>query len=86
MSERFYVDRRVGCIAVRDRTKIDPEYPGLHPDTEGVVRFWSLPKLPVKCETCGHVGEQFSDGEPERLIAECLAEELNADHVDAVPN
>lgn len=36
---RFFVDERGGCIAVRDRTLTDPEYPGLHHDTEGVVWY-----------------------------------------------
>lgn len=31
MSEkRYYVDERAGCVAVRDRTKVNPEEPGLH--------------------------------------------------------
>lgn len=36
---RFFVDSRVGCIAVRDRDKTDPEYQGLHHNTEGVVWY-----------------------------------------------
>lgn len=39
MEERYYVDERVGCIAVRDRT-LDNEEPGLHSDTTGVVKYW----------------------------------------------
>lgn len=37
---RYFVDKRVGCIAVRDRLQTDPDYPGLHSDTRGVVRYW----------------------------------------------
>ena len=38
---RYFVDKRVGCMAVRDRTETDPDYNGLHPDTEGVIRYWA---------------------------------------------
>lgn len=40
--DRFYVDKRVGCVAVRDRNATE-EYPtpGLHQDTIGVVAYWS---------------------------------------------
>ena len=42
---RYYIDERVGKIAVRDRTKDPPlvcgiEYPGLSNTTPGVVRLW----------------------------------------------
>lgn len=39
--DRFYVDKRVGCVAVRDRN-VTEEYPtpGLHFDTIGVVAYW----------------------------------------------
>ena len=37
--ERYFVDERAGCIAVRDRLNTDPDYRGLHWDTEGVVRY-----------------------------------------------
>lgn len=37
---RYYVDNRCGCVAVCDRTKIDPTYQGLHSGTKGVVKFW----------------------------------------------
>jgi len=40
---RYFVDQRGGCIAVRDREHKDhdPDYNGLHPDTGGVVKYWS---------------------------------------------
>lgn len=38
--ERYFVDMRTGCIAVRDRMYTDPEYQGLHEDTPGVVKYW----------------------------------------------
>lgn len=37
--DRFYVDERAGCIAIRDKYNTDQEYKGLHPDTQGVVWF-----------------------------------------------
>jgi len=51
--ERYFVDERVGCIAVRDRENTDPDYNGLHSDTKGVVKFWEgIHKYPT-C-TCGN--------------------------------
>lgn len=39
--DRFYVDKRVGCVAVRDRKFIETNpTPGLHFDTLGVVAYW----------------------------------------------
>jgi len=38
--DRYFVDQRVGCIAVRDRFNTNPDYQGLHRDTKGVVRYW----------------------------------------------
>lgn len=37
--KRYFVDLRVGCVAVRDSQKTDPMYHGLHSDTEGVVWY-----------------------------------------------
>ena len=39
-SERYFVDKRVGCVAVRDRELTNPDYPGLHADTPGVIAFY----------------------------------------------
>ncbi len=38
---RFFLDKRAGCAAVRDRQHIkhDPTYPGLHKDTVDVVEY-----------------------------------------------
>lgn len=40
-TERFFIDERVGCIAVRDRLhpSYDPDYPGLHFDTKDVIFY-----------------------------------------------
>lgn len=41
MTSRFFIDERVGCIAVRDREHpdYDPKYPGLHNDTADVIFY-----------------------------------------------
>lgn len=38
---RFFIDERVGCIAVRDRKhpEYNPDYPGLHNDTADVIFY-----------------------------------------------
>ena len=51
---RYFVDERGGCIAVRDRTKTDPDYQGLHADTYGVVKYWHGHMAKEACPTCGH--------------------------------
>jgi len=48
--ERYFVDLRIGCCAVRDRTKLAnvlfegedpvPEGPGLHAEMQSVVQYW----------------------------------------------
>lgn len=56
MSERYFVDERSGCIAVRDRESTDPTYPGLHSDTTGVVGYWhGRVTEGERCPHCGHV-------------------------------
>lgn len=41
MEDRYFLDIRVGCGAVRDRQNqnYDPTYPGLHSDTPDVVLY-----------------------------------------------
>ena len=50
---RFYVDERVGCIAVRDRTKTDPNRNGLDPDMPDVVWWGRGTNVPRPCSECG---------------------------------
>lgn len=40
--KRYFVDKRGGCVAVRDRKhpNYDPDYSGLHPDTPDVVEYY----------------------------------------------
>lgn len=49
---RFFVDERGGCIAVRDRTKVDPDRKGLGSDMRCVVWFQMGFQLPTKCPHC----------------------------------
>jgi hypothetical protein len=41
MTDRYFLDKRVGCAAVRDRQhpNYDETYPGLHQDTPDVVEY-----------------------------------------------
>jgi hypothetical protein len=52
--DRYFIDERNGCVAVRDRTLTSPDYPGLFPDTEGVVQFWWGERIDKVCPTCSH--------------------------------
>ncbi len=79
MSERYFIDERVGCIAVRDRNDTDPDYQGLHPDTDGVIQFWGAEQRTSKCPTCNHGrfgGRMVRDCD--RIAARRLVAELNA--------
>jgi hypothetical protein len=67
--ERFYIDDRVGCIAVRDREKDDEWAPGLHSEMDGVMAYWHGRKGPD-----GAWGVQ--DWQIEK--AKTLCDELNA--------
>jgi len=75
---RYFVDERGGCIAVRDREKTDPEYPGLHPDTTGVIRYWDGAPNSDTCPTCGQrrlAGWEIADADRQAAVALCA--ELN---------
>lgn len=52
-TDRFFIDERSGCIAVRDKLhpKFDPDYPGLHFDTPDVIYY-------------GHGQRSENEGEP----------------------
>ena len=67
--QRYFVDRRVGCVAVRDNTKLSQvlfqgeepveEGPGLHPDMASVVKFWHGKLVPDEDRDPyrGHTGQ-----------------------------
>jgi hypothetical protein len=67
--DRFYVDERVGCLAVRDRNKDDEWSPGLHQDMDGVMAYWSG-------QYDGEGGWRILDWQREK--AETLCNELNS--------
>lgn len=71
---RFYVDERVGCIAVRDRTKTDPDRNGLEPDMPDVV-WWGRGIMDVRpCGECGRPREgewSVSSATKAEAIMEC---------------
>lgn len=49
MEERFYVDKRTGCVAIRDRSYPDPSL-GLNSDLPDVVLFFGGIKIPGTSE------------------------------------
>lgn len=79
---RYFVDLRSGCVAVRDRTMTDPEYQGLHPETDGVVAFWGGERKYKTCPECGHA-RSAGWGIPEGRIYEArtLCDKLNAEEI-----
>ena len=79
MDERYYIDERAGCIAVRDRTMTIANEPGLHSDTMGVIRFWHGDRTSHKCTECGHhVDDGWMIPEAARQAARELCDRLNA--------
>lgn len=81
---RYFVDERTGCIAVRDHKNTDPEYPGLHPDTPGVVKYWSGHPAFETCPLCKdrrQVGYEVD--ETARTQAREYCNKLNADTEDS---
>lgn len=73
MLDRYFIDERGGCIAVRDREQTDPDYNGLHSDTAGVMWFEMGIYTPRKCDHCGSVSHytwELKDGARDRAEAE----------------
>ena len=76
--ERYFIDERGGCIAVRDNEKTDPDDNGLHEDTEGVVKFWMGEIKTKHCKTCGSgQGGEWKIKEEDRTAAKKLCDGLN---------
>ena len=76
---RYFVDERGGCIAVRDRTKVDPDRHGLHSDMECVVWYRMGFRVPTQCPTCSHVADgtwQLTHAVKQEAQSEC--DRLNA--------
>ena len=76
-NSRYYVDSRVGCVAVRE--KIDGHISnGLHPELHDVVAYWSGIKLSEKEQPFG--SNCFWNVEQWKLDkAEALCALLNGD-------
>ena len=53
-SERYFIDKRIGCIAIVDREHpdYDPSHPGIEPGTCGVVWYEHGLCVQDKCPTC----------------------------------
>jgi len=84
MKERYFVDQRGGCIAVRDRELTDPEYNGLHHDTEGVVKFWEGKRIEKTCPCCGHTNFSHWEVLATDIVKACaLCKELNETNPDS---
>ena len=90
MGDRYYLDRRVGCVAVRD-SRVMVEENGLHSDSEGVVKFWmGEVKVPDKhhCPLCGTYHEIAAFGMnwtvSEEIIKEAtkFCEDLNNQEIN----
>ena len=69
MSVRYYVDLRAGCVAVRDKTKTDRDYQGLHADTQGVVFYRHGEIGKWTCPTCKHTRANGFKVDPEDVAA-----------------
>ena len=82
---RYFIDERVGCLAVMDRTAVDPDgRHGLDPDISGVVKFWQgeTVKLP-DCPLCNHSrGGQWSIPESIKKEAKELCDQLNSEEIN----
>lgn len=77
---RYFVDNRLDCVAVRDRTKaVDHREKDLKHDQPDVVQLWSKAPVISTCPTCGYhrVLDGWVDDGPEIPAAEALAKKLN---------
>ena len=82
--DRYFVDERCGCIAVRDREKTDPGYPGLNYNTTGVVKYWGGTQRAETCPACGQrrpAGWEVPDAVRQAAVTLCA--ELNQAKRDA---
>lgn len=74
--KRYWVDTRVGCVAVRDYLIYD-DHSGLHPDDVDVVKYWPGRLIDIiTCEHCKHVRTEFVTNKEEEL-AKDYCDKLN---------
>ena len=78
--ERYFIDERSGCMAVRDRTLIgDLRSSGLHSNYPCVVKWWDGVILEKTCPTCKHkTSGGWSIPGTSRAEAQELCRTLNA--------
>ena len=77
MSDRYYIDERAGCMAVRDRT-LDCDSPSLHDDTPGVLRYWHGAPVPQRCPMCHHTSHGgWLIADEDKADAQILCDDLN---------
>jgi len=78
MDERYYIDKRSGCIAVRDRN-IACDSPGLHDDLPGVVWFkMGIRERDIRCLCCGQIVPSYPVVTPElETEAQEICDKLN---------
>lgn len=76
-NKRFYVDARIGCVAVRDRTIINNS-PGLHEDDPDVVWFKMRNLKTIACPRCGNNTTEWDDDQTPIEEAILFCGNLNA--------
>ena len=82
--DRYFVDERGGCIAVRDKLNIDPDYNGLEPYAKGVIKYWSGILIQQSCPTCGNkMPQTWEINDIDRTNAYTLCAELNKQKEDS---
>ena len=75
---RYFIDERVGCIAVRDSYHTDKDSPHLERNTKGVVRFWLGEYKKQFCDKCGGLsGSYWFVSEELQKEAKELCDRLN---------
>jgi len=81
--KRYFIDERIGCVAVRDKEGTDPEYPGLHPDTHGVVFYRSGTYETGTCPSCHQESRKgWSVSEDDIKEAKALCDKLNREETE----
>ena len=76
MQNRYYVDIRIGCVAVRDRN-IHVDSQGLNDEMDGVMFFKIFSFNPRSCPACGHTISSWADGREEIEEATRVCNQLN---------
>jgi hypothetical protein len=70
-NKRYFVDKRIGCVAVRDLKNTDMENSCLEGNTKGVVKFWMGSRINTDWDASWTVSEKDVEAAKE------LCKELN---------